>query len=381
MSQDNQFHQHGYSHYLKAPTKPRPKSAPVPDLRSRLFQKVQTPGFVALSIVGVVALFITVLVASYPSGDDPQTQIPIVKADLRPLKTIPDDRQGMEVPHRDSAILARVGQPAVKGRVEEIENLLAEAEEDVVRKEQAIERSMAQSSEFPEPFESFSLESEEEIDPVVEFAQEEEHARSNDIASGIEQGFDLKGSESPSSADILQKIGSLEVEADQGDVAAEEASAFSEKVASVAILPKPQKPSSMHAPATSPDTIDFVRNILEQKDRRASFEDSAQSGAVGADAAVPSIEPAAGAAIDVTTGVYFVQLASITDRTRAAKEWEKMRARYSTLSGTQFRVQEASLDSGIFYRIQAGPMSKASANEICDALKAAGKPGGCLVVK
>ena len=58
-----------------------------------------------------------------------------------------------------------------------------------------------------------------------------------------------------------------------------------------------------------------------------------------------------------------------------------MKAKYNVLSQEKFRVQEASVNSGTFYRIQAGPMSKANANNICDSLKQAGKPGGCLVVK
>lgn len=43
-------------------------------------------------------------------------------------------------------------------------------------------------------------------------------------------------------------------------------------------------------------------------------------------------------------------------------------------------MQEASLDRGTFYRIQAGPISKDSADEICREIKAI-TPVGCLVVK
>ena len=76
-----------------------------------------------------------------------------------------------------------------------------------------------------------------------------------------------------------------------------------------------------------------------------------------------------------------MQLASITDAKRAVSEWTKMQRKYPVLVSSKFRVQEASLPGGTFYRIQAGPMSKESATQICNALKQANKPGGCLVVK
>ncbi len=87
------------------------------------------------------------------------------------------------------------------------------------------------------------------------------------------------------------------------------------------------------------------------------------------------------AAPEIKAGLFFVQLASITDPARAGSEWVKMQKKYGVLSTSKFRVQEASLPSGTFYRIQAGPMSKSSADEICASLKASKKPGGCLVVK
>jgi hypothetical protein len=51
------------------------------------------------------------------------------------------------------------------------------------------------------------------------------------------------------------------------------------------------------------------------------------------------------------------------------------------LSGAEYRVQRADLGAkGVFFRIQAGPMSKDSAKSVCDAIKAS-KPGGCVIVQ
>ncbi len=96
---------------------------------------------------------------------------------------------------------------------------------------------------------------------------------------------------------------------------------------------------------------------------------------------VEKTEPAAGttAAKAVTPGGYFVQLASVKDNSGAASEYKKMQAKYSGLSGVDYRTQKADLGAkGTFYRIQAGPMSKDSAASICGSIKSSG--GSCLVV-
>lgn len=82
-------------------------------------------------------------------------------------------------------------------------------------------------------------------------------------------------------------------------------------------------------------------------------------------------------------GNYFVQLGSVSSQSRAEAEWKRLRTKYDNiLTLDHKRIQRADLGSrGVFYRIQAGPVSKKAANNICDKLKNAGKPGGCLVVR
>ncbi len=93
------------------------------------------------------------------------------------------------------------------------------------------------------------------------------------------------------------------------------------------------------------------------------------------------IESAAGttAAKTVAAGGYYIQLASVKDTSEAASEYKKLQAKYSGLSGIDYRTQKADLAKGTFYRIQAGPMSKDDATRICNQIKQADK-NGCLVV-
>ncbi len=393
MSQNNQFHQYGYDHYLKAPQRPSPQplrsarsKGAVGGIRSHLMRKLQSPAVATVALLAAGAVFVGVIYATYPSGDRAQQQIPIVKADLRPIKTMPEQRGGMNIPHRESTILAHVGQPSRTSSAHTgVENLLVPSEDELMSKEEEITQAMASfpgDSSFPSM--------EEDASPSVVSAQEDagqavlqkipsvkktdvielSAANEVEVIKAVEEpDFEIK---EPSADAILQKIGSTESVEDKPS------NAFQQKVAKAAVAAKPSRHSTIHAAGTSPETIDFVRSVLNEKSQT-------QSAAKPQSVTAPSaIEPAAGAAVPATniTGVaYFVQLASITDPARAGKEWAKMQAKYGVLSSSQFRVQEASLSKGTFYRIQAGPMSKDKANEMCDALKKMSKPGGCLVVK
>jgi hypothetical protein len=96
------------------------------------------------------------------------------------------------------------------------------------------------------------------------------------------------------------------------------------------------------------------------------------------------VEPAAGAATGanlINKGNYFVQLVSVKSREAAAGAWPKLKDKYPSLTGNHYRVQAADLgERGTFYRLQAGPFDKATADKICGAIKGR-KPGGCLVVR
>ncbi len=381
MSQDNQFHQYGYDHYLKAPSRPRPKERFVGGIRDNVMGKVQSPAIATVALVAAAALFVGVIALTYPSGENAQKHIPIVKADLRPIKTFPDNRGGMDIPHKDSTILARPSAESLSSERQEIENLFARTNESFVSKEQAIEKAMADHpmasidttkssgvgddvlfSQDKEPLRS--AKSQQNEDSQVNEAQEVEVAEAvieKEVAE-IPPAFELK---KPTAKNILQKIGSSDGEdsIDEGG--------FSEKVASAALLRKPVK-AKMHAAATSPETLEFVRGILNDKEKQSSVKTHPSK-----------IEPAVGAssAANISSGSYFVQLASITDPARAGKEWSKMQSKYNALAKSKFRVQEAVLNRGTFYRIQAGPMSKKEADTVCESLKQNNKPGGCLVVK
>ncbi len=391
MSQDKQFYQYGYDHYLKPPKKPdpvesfdSPRDFSALGFKSKLNRKLQSPTVAISSLVAAGVLFVGVVFATYPSSEGQQQPIPIIKADLRPIKNAPDDPGGLSVPHRDSTLLAQVGQSRSMPEDPVIKNLLAPPlQDDLVSKEAAIEKAMADNDDnmkFILPRDPESLENVIEPaagiettdagsaineEPVVLSVQRDDRSiEPIDMPKLSAPVAPTETADTPKAGDILQKVGSSK--SDEEGVSSE----FELIVAKSALISKPQRPEEFHAAATSPETLDFVRSVLNSEEKKAV-----------------AVEPAAGASTasatvsTVAAGSYFVQLASITDAARAGSEFAKMQEKYSALRASKFRVQEASLPGGKFYRIQAGPMSKDSATQICESLKANGKPGGCLVVK
>jgi hypothetical protein len=157
------------------------------------------------------------------------------------------------------------------------------------------------------------------------------------------------------------------------------------ELASAAQAQAGAKADIRHAPATAPETLEFVKSVLDEK--KSGPQESPQTATASKpQPELSAIEPATGAAkpagISITAGDYFVQLASVPNQDAAQREWMKMLKSYGSILGeAPYRVHEANLgERGTFYRVQAGPMSKQSATSVCNAIKAQ-KPGGCLIVK
>jgi len=100
----------------------------------------------------------------------------------------------------------------------------------------------------------------------------------------------------------------------------------------------------------------------------------------------PAEEPAAEptpegpAAPTAAEGGFLVQLASVGDEAAVEREWGRMQNRHPQLLGSlSLTVERADLgDRGIFYRIQAGPLtSREAADGLCAQLKA--QQQDCLV--
>lgn len=82
----------------------------------------------------------------------------------------------------------------------------------------------------------------------------------------------------------------------------------------------------------------------------------------------------------VAKGNTYIQLASVKSDADAKTKWTQLKSKYASLKPLNLRVNRADLGAkGIFFRVQAGPMSADSAASTCAKVKSAG--GDCLVVK
>ena len=322
-----------------------------------LVSKFKNPVFATAAILLAGAAFAGVIIASYPSSDE-AGEVPIVQAEVAAFKETPSDPGGMDVPFQDSTVYSSL-RDADAPEVTSIENLLAE--------EEPVDR-----------LEAFAAEAERII-------QESEARRAAvDTASLIEEATGVDGIPEGNGGDTLDAVvAKAEADRVKQDVVATPSDELMQK-----LDPVPSRPESLYKPGSSPDTIEFVRDVLEKKDAKeetvvakATAPTPVSKPVSAAAKKAAAIEPAAGG-FDIRPGSHYVQLGSVKTAAGATSEWGKIQKKYpAELSGSKYRVERADLgDRGVFFRIQAGPMSKDSASAICGSIKAQ-TPGGCLVTQ
>jgi len=322
-----------------------------------------------LSTFGVVAagaVFAFAVYSFYPSSEDEMDAVPIIKAEAVPIKMEPSESGGMEIPFQDSTIFDADRMAASGGG--KIENLLdpsANMDEPAMDKDSLLaeQNGAERSSEMANITES----------PAFKAAEPAE-ADNNELSAPSEEAVaeevpvqNILAEETKPESAPVEEVAAVEPKTEAPVEV--ESSIVAEAQASATATASP----SMSEAGQSPETLAFVRSVLEKKDA----EKTATSGA-----APESVEPAAGVEGNYAGAkTHYVQLASISERGRADAEWEKLKKDMAAIPGSSsYRVEEANLDKGTFFRIQAGPYSEAQAKDICDAIKAQ-KPGGCLVVR
>ncbi|MFN3701107.1 MAG: SPOR domain-containing protein [Alphaproteobacteria bacterium] len=325
-----------------------------------------------VAVLGAGAIFAFALYSFYPSGDKADGAIPIIKAEAVPIRVEPTHAGGMDIPFRESTIFGGTQLGDASG-ARPIENLLEAADsgaEEVLGKQELI----AQSEPVPAPAAVTETDTTEGAAELVAAPPSADELQEVAVAA---QNQNESETMAVPSVPVPPVVAELNQGAQTAGGQAAQVSQAADKIT--------------HEPATSPETLAFVKSVLEKKDAEKETQSAlntatppaTQTQATQPQAAPQNIEPAAGVE-GVIDGArtHFVQLASIPDRGRVDSEWAKLKSEFSGIpSGSQYRVQEANLgERGTFFRIQAGPYTEAQAKSICDSIKAQ-KPGGCLVVR
>lgn len=262
--------------------------------------------------------------------------VPIIRAETEPYKVPPEEAGGMEMPHKDSTIFSSLNSDPDSDR--RIENLLAESDDETPLPRSQLfaglntERSSDLHAEAQEtPLDQPLTEDQERI---VGQAKEAQKVVTNLVEDGAEA--------ITSNEERVENVAE--------EVKEEKAVAVKE--------PQKLEPVVKETPKVEPKKVEPKK--VEPKVKQVEKPKE------------PAVKEA---------GDYYVQLGSVRSREGADSEWKKIKAKYSSaLSGYSYRVETASLPKGTFYRIQAGPVSKAQATTTCNAIKRQ-SPGACLVKK
>lgn len=354
MIKRNPYLQHTYESFDQ-PVPPR-RHSHEESLTERVFgsdmaARFRSPLFATAALLITGAAFAGIIIASYPDSDAPDGSIPVITADASPLREAPSEPGGMDVANEDSTIFDSIRSAELQ-ETAPIENLLA-AEQPVNTQTAFADGEVAAA-----------------VEPAAGDLQPAPQAEKVVADAGEAAPPPSEMADATATTKDVEEAGEPKV---PGVVVAETRS----------IPMKSEKtPPAMAPAATTPETLDYVRSVLEKKDAEAGTKTASADAAAER---VAATEPASGAATSagaaISPGSSFVQLASISSESAAPKEWAKLQKSHPSLSGLEYRVQRADLGAkGVFFRIQAGPMSKDSAKSVCDSVKAQ-KPGGCIVVQ
>ncbi len=255
-----------------------------------------------------------------------QGDVPIIRADITPIKIRPADPGGMDVPDRDKLVYNRLNG---EGAGNDVERLLPPPEEPLpVPETAAPEPAESEPAAMPEPSETAAETVKEgmptELQPVP-----------------LEPQPAAENTPPPPPPSETAQASALD--------ATSEPPAAPEPVAETAPEPSPEPDPVTAAPEPAPEP-----------------------------------EPAATQSARLpTSDTYRIQLAALRSQDRAEAEWKRLRSAHTDLLGrlglSIVRV-DLGEDKGVFYRLRAGPLNDAAAAKaLCGKLSE--RNVGCLVVR
>lgn len=291
-------------------------------------KRVLPPG--VLSIVAIAALG-GIIWYAYPRGAERYTDmdVPVVKADNAPIKEAPADPGGMEVRHQDSTVF----DPLEKKPGAEVEKLQPPPEQPLDK------------------------------DAVIKSAD----AKSPLPASEAPK-LDLQMKDAGNGTEKIVPVAS---------------SATLKNTAPAAPAVKPVAESKAPAKSTAKSVTKSA--VADDSDDETDEVKEAPKAIPAKAAVVPGktavVAAPAKAVAPVSGEAYEVQLGSYRDMEGLKKDWSRLQKKFSSQLGklTMRAVKASIAGKGTFYRLQAGTVSKDTAQGICTTIKSA--KGVCILAK
>lgn len=285
--------------------------------------------FPVLMSVAAVAVLGAVLWYSYPKEKTYQEEaaVPLVRADAGPMKTVPNDPGGMDIPYRDSTVFETLRQARADGQGGDdgqVENLLANSD---------TEQPMTHEQVFA------------------------------GVNTTMQQGADVSAIVKP---DAVAAQGGVDA---PSDIAANSAAnASSEEVA--------QEEADSFTVASAPET-DSEEIAVPMPAKKPTVSEAQR---------MERTEPAAGAeaapVIAAAKDGYLIQIASVRSEGAAKAMWQELKQKYpQQLGALALNIDRADLGTrGVYYRVQGGVVTEARARQICSVLDSK-RAGGCFVIR
>lgn len=344
-------------------------------LKTRPKQKGINVKFIAIGmmVVGLIGFGILTAVQYFVPTSGQVAEVPVIKADDKPDRVVPDEKGGVDIPHRDKAIFTRL-KPGAGVNVEEV--IIQEPEKPMVQKKE----TAAIPAETTEAEKLSSISSDHKEVPGL---SKSETVVAEKVTS---TPFDLNKA-IMSSEETQQKI------LDEDDDEVHEPALKSVDNTPYAApaeekMPK-QVASSEPIVVTEPISEEVLAKSsgrqrrgpdIEVVEKKGSLKDEPVQNEKVAMAA-PKIEKAAPAPQAKGTDAQFrVQLGSMKTRDASKEEWTRLQKMNPELRPLDLFIDEVNIpEKGTFYRIQGGKVTREEAASLCSTLKK--KNIACFVVK
>ena len=312
------------------------------------------------AMMALFVLFIGIIWYSYPKNDNPENaeNVPIIRADARPIKVTPEDPGGMEILYRDSTIFNTLNNDAedAENLPPNVENLFADkADEQPLPREDLFadtQRDMPPAAETaPETRVSTKTQTDDatEVSPVQKPQAVKQAAKSETPAAQSDAVADTQ----TNTQENAQPLDTAQ-DAKQDNI--------SDVIAGLQPSQQTQTPDIADAPKPS------VKPDAPAKPKTARADKTAERAA--------QVAPAA------SDAHFYVQLGSLSSEQAAQNAWKTFQRQFpAELNALGLHIEKADLGArGTYYRVQGGPVTEPQARSICSVISAQ-RQGGCLVTK
>jgi hypothetical protein len=292
------------------------------------------------------------------TGGEPSTEVPVITADATPEKVKPAEEGGLQVQNQDVQVL----DPSTQTQTETV---MPEPEQPITPPAAA---QMPTDQQAPTVVENTAPDSNAAPAvqaPVADVAPSPDVPLAETPLPAMEENGTTEAAPAAPATTTPEPTQAAETPAASEPAPAEDTAAEATPTPAPAAAPEP-------APAAEPAAQPEPTQAAQPEQPATQPEQPAAQEAPTQQAAVTPTAP---------TGNTRVQLAAGKSEASVQKEWAALQKAYPDLLGslslTIERVDKGA--SGIFYRMQAGPLAdKSAAKELCTSLKQKGQD--CLVV-